>query len=104
MEEITLLNRKFRWVGNVIEHDADDKHARILCNELGLTDESNGLNLLENDEALNRIEATRFRGLAAIANYLAQDRADMQYAAKEICREMASPKNGSWTKLKRLGR
>ena len=113
-EEITILNRKVRWVGNVIEYEADDKHAKILCNELGLADESNGLGLpivketLEDlqadDDALNGIETTRFRGLAARANYLGQDRTDVQYAAKEICREMARPKNGSWKKLKRLGR
>jgi hypothetical protein len=75
LEEITILNRKLRWVGNAIEYEADDKHARILCSELGLADESNGLeapivketlaDLQDDDEELDEIEATRFRGLAA---------------------------------------
>ena len=42
--------------------------------------------------------------LAARANYLALDRADMQFAAKEVCRGMASPTRGDLRKLKRLAR
>ena len=49
-------------------------------------------------------EATRFRALAARANYLAQDRCDISYAAKEICRKMSAPSEGDWAKLKRLVR
>ena len=36
------------------------------------------------DEELTEIEKKVFRGLAARANYLAQDRFDVQYVAKEI--------------------
>ena len=49
-------------------------------------------------------EATRFRAVAARANYLAADRPDIQYAVKEICRKMAKPARGDWQKLIRLGR
>ena len=49
-------------------------------------------------------EATRFRAIAARANALAADRADIQYAVKEICRRMAKPVAGDWQKLVRLGR
>ena len=49
-------------------------------------------------------EATRFRAVAARANYLAADRPDMQYAVKEVCRRMARPVAGDWQKLSRLGR
>jgi hypothetical protein len=35
---------------------------------------------------------------------LAADRADIQYAVKDICRGMATPTRGGWRKLKRLGR
>ena len=49
-------------------------------------------------------EATRFRAVAARANYLAADRPDIQYAVKEICRTMAKPVQGDWQKLVRLGR
>ena len=48
-------------------------------------------------------EATRFRAVAARANYLAADRPDIQYSAKEICTRMARPVTGDWQKLVRLG-
>ena len=38
------------------------------------------------------------------ANYMAMDRADIQFAVKEICRSMANPTIGSWRQLKRLAR
>ena len=53
---------------------------------------------------LNSHEATLFRALAARCNYLAQDRADIAYSAKELCREFAVPNKKSYQKLKRLAR
>ena len=58
----------------------------------------------ENSEELVGSEAARFRAVAARANYLAADRPDIQYAVKEICRNMAKPVEGDWQKLVRLGR
>ena len=58
----------------------------------------------ENQEKLPENEVTKFRAIAARANYLALDRSDIQYAAKEVCRQMAAPTVGGWKKLKRLGR
>ena len=55
-------------------------------------------------DALENKEARKYRELAARANYLAQDRADIQFATKEICRGMCSPCKAHWRKLKRLGR
>ena len=49
-------------------------------------------------------EATRFRAVAARANYLSGDGPDIQYALKEICRRMAKPFKTDWEKLIRLGR
>jgi len=48
--------------------------------------------------------SSEFRGLAARANYLSLDRVDIQYATKEICRDMATPKESSMVKMKRLAR
>ena len=56
------------------------------------------------DEDLEVGEHTRFRALAARADYLAADRPDCQFAAKEICRDMAAPTELSNTALKRLVR
>ena len=47
---------------------------------------------------------TKFRGLAARANYLGQDRPDIQFATKEVCRGMARPSKSSMKKMKRLAR
>ena len=48
--------------------------------------------------------ATADRTLSARANYLAQDRPDVAYATKELCREFARPTRDSYNKLKRVGR
>ena len=37
-------------------------------------------------------------------NYLAQDRADVEFAGKELARGMSSPTEADWQKLKRMGR
>ena len=59
---------------------------------------------VEKDEPLPERLRTAFRGAAARANYLAADRLDCQFAAKEICRWMAKPSMASWSALKRLCR
>ena len=53
---------------------------------------------------LNPEEATCFRALSARCNYLAQDRPDIAFASKELCREFAQPTKKSYERLKRLGR
>ena len=55
-------------------------------------------------DPLGPSEATRYRGLAARANYLALDRADIQYAVKELARRMATPRSGDMDLIERLGR
>ena len=40
----------------------------------------------------------------ATANFIAQDRPDVRFAVKELCREMARPTCASWRKLKKLAR
>ena len=37
-------------------------------------------------------------------NYLAQDRSDIGYATKELCRKMSRPTEKDWIALKRIGR
>ena len=58
----------------------------------------------ENREALTDQDGRKYRELAARANYLAQDRCDIQYAVKELCRGMCTPTKGDVKKLRRLGR
>jgi hypothetical protein len=112
VKKIDILNRSIIWTGEELVYRADEKHAEILLKELGLEDGSRGLTSpteKEVEEAgdeltLSPVEATRYRALTARANYLAQDRADIQFAVKELCRRMSSPTVGSWKSLKRLCR
>ena len=58
---------------------------------------------LENPR-LSPTEASSYRGLAARANFLSQDRPDLQYASKEMSRWMAVPRRSDWDLAKRLRR
>ena len=53
---------------------------------------------------LSPADATMYRALAARCNYLSQDRPDISYSSKELCREFSVPNKASFTKLKRLCR
>lgn len=59
---------------------------------------------LEEDKLFPPDAHTAFRALAARTNYLVQDRIDLQFAAKEVCRFMSAPTERSEAALERLGR
>ena len=111
-KEGIVLNRIIRWTNAGIEYESDPRQTEKLIAECGLT----GANTvatpgvrLSFDEATADVPLephlhTAFRGAAARANYLAADRVDAQFAAKEICRCMAHPNQASWNALKRLCR
>ena len=109
---ITILNRRLRWAEEGLSYDADPKHVQVICEEFGLEAGSKGLvepiakeSLGEEEcEELDRNEASRFRALAARANYLAMDRMDMQYTANDLSRDMARPSRDSWVNMKRFAR
>ena len=110
--EAVVLNRIVRWCTHGIEYEADPRQVEKFLAECGLA----GANSVatpgvrssfaeaEKDEPLSAKQHTAFRGAAARANYLAADRVDCQFAAKEICRFMAKPSQHSWEALKRLCR
>ena len=50
---------------------------------------------------MNREEANKFRRLVARLNYLAQDRTDIAFATKELCRRMSKPVEKDMIDLKR---
>ena len=49
-------------------------------------------------------DATIYRALAARCNYLAQDRPDLAFGVKKLCRESSVPNLNSFKKVKRLVR
>ena len=55
-------------------------------------------------EALGQKEATLYRAMSARANYLSQDRSDIQVAVKELTRSMSAPTAADRLQLKRLAR
>ena len=107
-----ILNRIIRWTEAGLRIEADPRHVEILINEMGLNESNSvktpGVKDRERDEnneqPLDRAEASLYRSCVARANYLAQDRADIAYAVKEACRDMANPKANSWEKIKRVVR
>ena len=112
-KELTVLNRVLRWTAEGIEYEADPRQGERLVEGLGLDSGCKStatpglkpmIEKLVDDKVLSAEGHTLFRALAARANYLAQDRPDLQYAAKEVCRFMSSPTESSEAALKRLGR
>ena len=98
-KEGKILNRVIRWTNEGLEYEADPRQREKLLRDLGL-DGANALSTpgvretaaqLAEDKALESGQHTAPRAVAARANYLASDRPDFQFAAKEICRWMSAP-------------
>ena len=53
---------------------------------------------------LDKVMTTKYRSTTARLNYMASDRANLQYSVKELCRDMSAPTDISLQKLKRVGR
>ena len=113
MKEVKVLNRVVTATEEGWEYEADQRHAEIIVKEMGV-DGSSGVGSPGEDEKKweaegNKVElegkdARWYRGVAARSNYLGADRSDIQYAVKEVCREMSKPTVGGRRKMKRLGR
>ena len=103
-----ILNRIVNYEDNVLTYEADQRHAEVVVKGIGLSAESKsvvtpGTNGPMQAGTVN-LNDSQFRMLAARCNYLAQDRPDIQYAVKEVCRKMASPDEAAWGQLKRVAR
>ena len=111
--EARALNRIIRATPDGWEYEPDQRHVDLLIGELGLC-EAKGVTTPgeegkkweeeEDAEPLAASEVRKFRGLAARLNYLAADRPDLAYSAKEVCRGMSTPTRGAWKRLKRVVR
>ena len=92
--------------------EADPRHAELIVEQLGVAEArsvvSPGVDGADeddndDDEFITGAGLTRFRGVAARCNYMSFDRPDVQFATKEICREMSKPTTGSLRRLRRIG-
>ena len=107
-----ILNRIIRWTPEGVEYEADPRQVERLLEETGLEGANSvatpGVKMLAqqyaDDEHLPETENTAYRARAARANYLAADRPDIQFAAKESCRWMSQPTKLGMEGLKRMTR
>ena len=120
VKEREILGRTLRWTVEGLELEADAKHRKILLENCGLDDGSNpavapmigsadgATGQVEADQdgggELSPKEASWYRAMVARANYLAQDRMDIQFTTKELSRKMAKPTAEDVGRLKRLVR
>ena len=56
------------------------------------------------DDELRGLDLTKYRSVVARANFVAQDRPDIRYSVKELCRDMSRPVQRSFRRLKKLVR
>ena len=112
-KEVSILGRIVGWTEFGIKYEADPKHRQMIWEYFGFDEStrslvSNGDKGHKEDEGdaepLENEEPTRFRGLAASANFLSLDCPDLQFPVKEVCREMANPTQGSWKRMKKIAR
>jgi hypothetical protein len=107
---IRILNRIMEWQDEYTSIEGDPRHAEIMVNELQLTQAKPVVtpgasqNNLDAGTALDARTTSQYRSLTMRGAYLAQDRAEIQFATKELARRMKNPTTGSWEGLKRLGR
>ena len=112
--EATVLNRVVRWTDHGIEYEADPRQQEKLLRDLKLTGDgvkgaaTPGVKPTkeqhQQDQPLPREKVSPYRAVAARANFLAADRPELQFGAKEVCRWMSAPTELGHGGLKRLGR
>ena len=101
--EERYLNRILRWTtDNFLSVEGDPKHAEILLKEWGFS-ESKATKVPTTKEIVEGLgagdevmgaEQTKMRRAIARINYMAQDRPDLSYTARELSRHMATPREG----------
>jgi hypothetical protein len=111
IREGVILNRKVRYLKEGgIEFEADDEHVPKMLQASGLegcnTTSVPGTKEIpsEREEFLDPRSAGIYRSVVARGNYLAQDRLDIRYTVKELCKKMSKPTNWDWMRAKKLCR
>ena len=110
-KEITVLNRRLVWRDGLITYEADPRIVGNILEAMGLEEGWKTLHtpivvedIRREDEELSCDQASKFRSIAALANYLALDGPDLQVAVSVLCQKMAPPTVESWLRLKRVAR
>lgn len=114
LKQAKILNRIVAWDEKQgLSYEADPRHAEIIKQQLVLEEakavttpgtKEEGRTATDHEQPLDEEQATKYRALTARCNYLSPDRPDVAFAVQELARNMANPRRGDWTRLKRLGR
>ena len=114
LSSITLLHRTIYYDKKADElfYSADPKHAKMLIEAYGFNAKSNGVvtpgvkvkPTPENSKPLGTKEAAEYRSNCMRLGYLALDRVDLQFSAKECARGMSNPTHRHLEILKRCVR
>lgn len=119
LPEVRCLNRILRYVQpafagiekGYVEWEADPRHMQILIVQVGLKPDSKTLGQpstkmeKDADERLLNLDGRAvYRSATMRLSYVAQDRADIQYACKELARHMQEPTEWDLQQLKRAVR
>ena len=117
-KQVRVLNRVISWENGGITYEADPRHAELVIKQMKV-EEANPVTSpgckpssghaaqggsTDDEVALEAEERTAYRALAARCNFLAIDRPDIQFAAKEISRHMSNPRRSDWNAVKRIAR
>ena len=113
--ELRILNRVLRWTSTGIEYEPDQRHADIIIKDMGMmnakpvttpgvAETKEELEEWQHSNTMSSNDSTAYRALAARVNYLSLDRPDIQYAARDVAKHMANPKEYDWNRLKRIAR
>jgi hypothetical protein len=91
------LNRVVEWTGEGIRYEADQRHADLIIKDMGLTESANsvvtpgGKKDPESEGRRLSKEQARFRAAVARANYIVQDRSDVQFPGEGAVQEDVRP-------------
>ena len=120
LKSIRILNRIVEWSEKGIYYEGDQRHVEVCLKEMGIDESSrevttpcdkslddvkNSNALKANEEEEEKLEPSKgtvYRGMTARMNSLGRDRSQIQFAIKELSKDMSNPTMKSWGKLKRL--
>ena len=94
VKEMTILNRELQWEEDCLSYQADRTHVKKLLASQGLDMSSKTSDYpsmkddddkIEAEEVLAKQAATYYRSIVARANYLSQDRPDIQFSTGRLC-------------------
>ena len=96
VEEARILNRIVRATRDGWEYECDQRHVEIILEQLELknakllgtpgVEDATTVAEEADEQPLSADLTSLYRAISARANYVAQDRSDIQYAVKELCR------------------